>query len=84
MRVFGCLIAFGVDPVSWAKRFGIEPVTHPCGDCGAPKTSTIPIASRTLRGLASPPCACGNEEPTPYCLVAAPGEGDLIGVLTAR
>ncbi len=72
------LTIHGVTAEAWAKRFDIEPCTHPCQNCGVPKTSTIPFARGTLRGLMSPPCAtCGDEAKTPYCLVRDPKHGDL-------
>lgn len=62
------LILHGVDPVRWAKRHGIEPASHPCYQCGAELRTTLPFAQGELRGLISPPCACGFEH-TPYCVV---------------
>jgi hypothetical protein len=65
----------GVSAEAWAARWDLEPYTRPCSECGQPLTTTRPFAVGALRGLACPPCPCGNEA-TPYCLVAA--EGDLL------
>jgi hypothetical protein len=70
-------VAVNSDPKEWARRYDIEPFTHPCHCCGAELTTTIPIASRTLRGMSAPNCDCGNARP-PICLVAAPGHDDLL------
>lgn len=74
------LRAFGVDPVRWARRFGLVPFTCPCSGCGAPRTTTIPCASGTFRGLIAPVCPCGSDD-TPYCVVRDPRVGDLFTVL---
>jgi hypothetical protein len=70
------LIAFGVDANRWAARYGIEPFSHPCIECGAALTTTLPFAQGTLRGLVAPQCECGNKN-TPYELVRDPAYGDL-------
>lgn len=69
------LSMFGADPARWAKRFSLDPFTAPCGECGAPLETTVPIACGDLRGLRAPACKCGNVH-TPYCVVAA--HGDLL------
>lgn len=63
----------GGDPAKWANRYGIEPFTHPCRECGLYFTTSIPIARGTLRGLIAPVCECGNAD-TPYCVVSAKGD----------
>lgn len=70
------LILYGVDPVRWARRWGLEPFTHPCSECGALLTTTLPFARDTLRGIIAPPCACGNTC-TPYEVVRDPAHGDV-------
>lgn len=70
------LLVLGADPERWAKRYGIEPFTHPCIVCGESCTTSIPFAARGFRGLIAPRCACGHRT-TPYALVRADG-GDLI------
>lgn len=70
------LIVHGADAARWAKRFGIEPFSHPCRRCGALLTTSVPFAYKTLRGLLAPSCACGNQG-TPYCMVRDPRFGDL-------
>lgn len=67
----------GVDAKRWAARYGIEPFAYPCRSCGTMLTTSVPFAYRTLRGLLAPPCQCGNTR-TPYCVVRAPGHGDLL------
>lgn len=76
------LTIYGVTAEAWAERHDLESFTHPCPECGADCTTTIPFASGQLRGLMSPPCACGNER-TPYCVVRDAKYGDLFsgGVL---
>lgn len=71
------LRVLGQDPQAWALRYGLEPFSHPCDSCGATMTTSIPFACGSLRGLLAPACACGNRYP-PYCLVRAPGRGDLL------
>jgi len=71
------LVVHGQNPKRWASRFGIEPFTGPCSRCGAECTTSIPFACEQLRGLMSPPCACGNAN-TPYCLVRDARFGDLL------
>lgn len=72
------LVIHGQDPKRWAARFDIAPVMHPCSHCGAECVTSIPFACGQLRGLMSPPCACGNVN-TPYCLVRDARFGDLLG-----
>lgn len=62
------LIAYGVDPVRWARRHNIEPFTAPCYHCGSPRTTVLPFAQGRLRGLIAEPRPCGMANP-PYCLV---------------
>lgn len=70
------LLVHGQDPDAWARRYDIEPFTHPCWRCGASLTTALPFASGSLRGLVAPACACGNTL-TPYCIVRDPKHGDL-------
>lgn len=72
----GWIYPVGVSAESWAKRYGIEPFSTTCYTCGAMLESTVPFAKGTLRGLTSPPCACGNLNP-PYCVVRVWWAGDL-------
>jgi hypothetical protein len=67
------LFVLGVTTEAWAERWDLEPYTRPCGECGALCMTTRPFAVGNLRGLASPPCPCGNER-TPYCVVTAAGD----------
>jgi hypothetical protein len=68
------LLVHGVTAEEWARRYDIEPFTHPCSDCGAELTTSIPFAKGELRGLVAPKCTCGNEG-TPYCVVRDPKSG---------
>jgi hypothetical protein len=70
------LVIHGQDPEAWAERYGIEPFSYPCSDCGKDLTTTVPFALGELRGLFAPACSCGNEQ-TPYCVVRDPKHGDL-------
>ncbi len=62
------LRVFGVDPAKWARRYGLEPFTVGCKECGLAMSTTIPVARGKLRGLLAPVCECGNAD-TPYCVV---------------
>lgn len=70
------LIAYGVDPVRWARRWGIEPFSYPCSLCGVELATTLPFVVGDLRGLVAPPCTCGNQR-TPYAVIL--GEGLRLG-----
>lgn len=70
------LVVLGADPVRWAARYGISPISAPCSECGAILDTDIPFAYETFRGLKAPTCSCGNKY-TPYCLVKDPKYGDL-------
>lgn len=70
------LVAHGVDASKWASRFGIDPASAPCYQCGVELHTTLPFAVGNMRGLMSPACECGFTG-TPYCLVGA--KGDLFG-----
>lgn len=72
------LVAHGVTVEQWTERYGCEPFSHPCGDCGRELTTSIPFAYGRLRGLIAPACECGNDRP-PYCVVRDPKHGDLLG-----
>jgi hypothetical protein len=72
------LIVHGITVEAWAARYDIEPTTVPCHACGAPKTTSMPFVQGALRGLASPPCMCGDDSRAPYCLVRDPKHGDLL------
>ena len=61
----------GVDPASprWLRKWGVEPFTAPCTECGAPLTTTLPLAhSSGMRGLSAPRCGCGSTATPPYCV----------------
>ena len=64
------LLVLGSDPKRWAERFGIEPFSHPCIDCGEMLSTSLPFACDSLRGLIAPRCSCGNDRP-PYCVVGS-------------
>lgn len=72
------LIVYGADPVKWAKRYDIEPFSHPCYHCGIIQTTTIPFACGRLRGLLATAHEChGEMRRPPYCIVcpgSAPGD----------
>lgn len=70
------MIVHGITAEAWAKRWGIQPFSYPCSECGRMCTTSIPFAQGTLRGLQSPVCECGNER-TPYGVVRDPAHGDL-------
>lgn len=70
------LKVLNADWLKWANQFGIEPLSSKCSQCDQPVYTTIPIAYMELRGLASPPCDCGNID-TPYCFVRDPKRGSL-------
>lgn len=70
------LVVHGVTVAEWTARYGVEPFTTPCSDCGAPLTASIPFVRGTLRGLIAPRCTCGNDR-TPYVVVRDPKHGDL-------
>lgn len=70
------LYVHGTTVAEWTRRYGIEPFTYPCSECGRPCRTTIPFVQGTLRGLQSPPCECGNDR-TPYAIVRDPKHGDL-------
>lgn len=63
------LRVYGADPVSWAERYGLEPFTRPCVDCGAEMTTSVAFASGPARGLIAPPCPCGSSDCPPYVAV---------------
>jgi len=58
----------GADPEAWRRRFGMEPFSAPCGECGRVLTASVPFAVGEARGLEAPRCECGNER-TPYSMV---------------
>lgn len=70
------LYVLGVTVAEWTARYGVEPFTHPCSDCGRTLTTTRPFMQGALRGLAAPPCVCGQDR-APYALVRDPKYGDL-------
>lgn len=71
------LVVHGITAEEWMARYGVEPFSHPCSECGRTCTTTIHFAQGELRGLQSPPCVCGNKA-TPYALVRDPKHGDLL------
>jgi hypothetical protein len=62
---------YGINPKRWAVKFGIEPITAPCQNCGKVAETTLPIVMGPYRGLAID-CPCGSH--VPYCFVAANGD----------
>jgi hypothetical protein len=70
------LTIYGVTAEDWTARYGVEPCTHPCSECGTMLTTTIPFVQGALRGLAAQTCPCGNAR-TPFTLVRDPRYGDL-------
>lgn len=78
------LVVYGVTTEAWAKRYGLRPFSYPCV-CGFERKSEIPFASGRVRGLAAPKCsACGHEAGAPYCVVAAPGQRDMLALKPRR
>lgn len=45
----------------WTERYGLEVKHGNCLACGDPMSTTIPIFSKTIRGLKAPQCECGVE-----------------------
>lgn len=70
------LFVHGVSAKAWAKFHRIEIFSYPCSDCGRVLTISRPFVQGQLRGLAAPPCECGNLK-TPYGMVRAEKYGDL-------
>lgn len=75
VRHHGMFEIHGADVYAWTRSWGLLPFSRPCSRCGMPLCTTIPIASRRLRGLAAPPCACGSDD-APYLFVAIDGSLD--------
>lgn len=74
------LYVHGVTVKAWTARYGVQPFTHPCPECGRACTTSIPFAQGTLRGLQAPPCPCGymaTPHGGPYAVVRDPAAGDL-------
>ena len=67
---------YGITAEEWTRRWGVEAFSYPCSECGRMCTTTIPFVQGSLRGLASPPCPCGNDR-TPFGVVRDPAYGDL-------
>lgn len=67
----------GSDYIVWANKYKIEPVKHPCSDCGKESITNIPIAKGELRGLIAEDCSCGNNK-MHYCFVRDPAKGDIL------
>jgi hypothetical protein len=44
----------------WCKRYNIQPKTNKCRKCGKLQTTTIPIASKSFRGLQAELHECGR------------------------
>jgi hypothetical protein len=70
------LIVFGISAARWTERYGVEPFSHPCSECGRTLTTSLPFVQGALRGLMAPKCECGNDR-TPFGLVRDPAYGDL-------
>lgn len=64
------LYIYGINPKRWASRFGIEPITAPCQNCGKLIETTLPLIFESFRGLAID-CSCGSH--VPYCFVHVTG-----------
>ena len=73
------LVVHGVDPKRWAERYGFEPFSTPCGDCGRTLTTTLPLVWGALRGMIAEPCACGNPNPPYGVILPERWEGGLHG-----
>jgi hypothetical protein len=69
-------LVYGVSVAEWTKRYGVEPFSHPCYECGRVLSTSIPFVQGTLRGLQAPQCECGHPNP-PYAMVRDPAYGDL-------
>lgn len=77
------LLVHGADPLKWARRYEIEPFSHPCYYCGVVQSTTIPFAAGGLRGMVAPSHEChGQHREPPYCVVA-PGSSGLEGLFPA-
>ena len=53
-------LVHGFNAQRFAERSGIEPFSHPCSGCGTMRTTSIPFVEGAKRGLAAPPCHCGD------------------------
>lgn len=71
------LYIYYADPVKWAKKYDIEPFSHPCKNCGRLFTTTIPFFQGQFHGLIARECECGSDDRPPYCMVRDPKYGDL-------
>ena len=65
------LTVYGVSAAEWTMRYGIEPFSSPCGDCGRILTTSLPFVEGVLRGLRAPACECGQDQ-APYVLLLEP------------
>ena len=61
-------IIYGVTAEEWTARYGIEPFSHPCSECGQMLTTTLPFVHGHIRGLQAKRCECGNER-TPFSVI---------------
>lgn len=64
------LDVYGISVEAWTRRWGVQPFTSPCYECGRPLTTTIPFVVGDLRGLRAPACVCGQDR-APYVVVSA-------------
>jgi len=64
----GRLYVHGVSAERWTARYGVEPFSHPCSQCGEMLTTSLPFVQGRIHGLAAPPCKCGNDC-TPYAIL---------------
>lgn len=46
---------------SWIKQYDLKPIERKCKNCNQVLKTTIPVATKLSRGLASPPHSCGPE-----------------------
>jgi hypothetical protein len=72
-------LVYGISQEAWTRRFGVEPFSHPCSECGEVLTTSLPFVQGQMRGLSAPRCKCGNDH-TPYAVVRDARYGDLFDV----
>lgn len=67
----------------WVKRYQLEAKSSGCLSCGETIRTTIPIFSKTIRGLKAPPCVvCGYDSRfQTYILSGAADTPELFKVL---
>lgn len=50
-----------VDPVKWAKKYGLEIIRENCRNCGKEVVVNIPCISKQFVGFDSQPHECGEQ-----------------------